>query len=485
MGLRREVRGGSGTALVEQIRSRERRRALFEGSLELRSQRTKLRSRADVRRSAVELERESSQTLPARSPHHSIQQIRQVLGVGVVLHGLTDVVEQRAGFRVEASDLLIEIARQQLLVHLCVGHISSHHNHLGSGAVVIDRAGNKVETLTYFPYGGTRTDLPGTPVNVPYKYTGQELDSSTGFYDYGARQYEPALGRFTSPDTIVPDARDPQSLNRYSYAQNNPLRYIDPSGHFGEEAGGGDFPFFCLWCSPGITSTPDSPASQYQPAYQQPQVQDVVTQTAQMAMGRNAPQLYGAEFGAAFQNQEQLALARGVADQMGGIGVAIGGFVATGGISSLASLARSGWEGLSAFGRGLLGISESSVWELGPVARGRAIEQAFGGNLPSNFPVIDRLENGVVTSIKSLDLYAPSYQHASVLDRTISGYIDSVASFNGKTWSGVSIRPADFAGRSLDLVVPGPGSIAQQNVFNQAIQYEASRGVNVNVIPYR
>ena len=103
------MRGGSGTALADQMRSRERRRALFEGSLELRSQRTKLRSRADVRRSAVELERVSRQALPAAS-HHSIQQIRQVLGVGMVLHGLTDVVEQGAGFGIESSDLLIEIA---------------------------------------------------------------------------------------------------------------------------------------------------------------------------------------------------------------------------------------------------------------------------------------------------------------------------------------------------------------------------------------
>lgn len=222
-----------------------------------------------MRRSAVELERESSQTLPARSPNHSIQQIWQVLGVGVVLHGLTDVVEQRAGFRVEASDLLIEIARQQILVHLCVGHISSHHNHLGSGAVVIDRAGNKVETLTYFPYGGTRTDLPGTPVNVPYKYTGQELDSSTGLYDYGARQYEPALGRFTSPDTIVPDPRDPQSLNRYSYAQNNPLRYIDPSGHEELPSDFPTIPVVCFPCGSGGTSPADMQWSQQMNQFQQ------------------------------------------------------------------------------------------------------------------------------------------------------------------------------------------------------------------------
>jgi hypothetical protein len=52
-----------------------------------------------------------------------------------------------------------------------------------------------------------------------------------GLYDYGARFYDPALGRFLQPDSIVPSPTDPQSLNRYSYVRNNPLNLIDPSGH--------------------------------------------------------------------------------------------------------------------------------------------------------------------------------------------------------------------------------------------------------------
>lgn len=46
-----------------------------------------------------------------------------------------------------------------------------------------------------------------------------------------ARYYDAALGRFTQPDTIVPNPANPQSLNRYSYVLNNPLKYADPSGH--------------------------------------------------------------------------------------------------------------------------------------------------------------------------------------------------------------------------------------------------------------
>jgi hypothetical protein len=44
--------------------------------------------------------------------------------------------------------------------------------------------------------------------------------------------YDPIIGRFISPDSIVPDLYNPQSLNRYSYCLNNPLRYTDPTGHW-------------------------------------------------------------------------------------------------------------------------------------------------------------------------------------------------------------------------------------------------------------
>jgi RHS repeat-associated protein len=67
--------------------------------------------------------------------------------------------------------------------------------------------------------------------NLPaQQFTGQRLDS-TGLYYYNARYYDPNIGRFISPDTIFEDPLNPQSLNRYSYCINNPLRYTDPSGH--------------------------------------------------------------------------------------------------------------------------------------------------------------------------------------------------------------------------------------------------------------
>ncbi len=76
---------------------------------------------------------------------------------------------------------------------------------------------------------------PGNTLPTGYTFTGQ-LDSGLGLMYYGARHYDPSLGRFLQPDTIVPQPGNPQSLNRYSYVLNNPLRYTDPTGMFSEDA---------------------------------------------------------------------------------------------------------------------------------------------------------------------------------------------------------------------------------------------------------
>ena len=106
----------------------------------------------------------------------------------------------------------------------------SHTDHLGSlNALTRRSGGTKVESMNYYPFGGTRVDS-GT-ANLAYKFTGQELDSETGFYNFNARQYYADLGRFISPDSVVPSPGDPQSLNRYAYCRNNPLNLLDPTGH--------------------------------------------------------------------------------------------------------------------------------------------------------------------------------------------------------------------------------------------------------------
>jgi RHS repeat-associated protein len=89
--------------------------------------------------------------------------------------------------------------------------------------------GLEIESAEYLPFGLTRIQT-GTEVTY-YRFTDQELDAETGLYNYNARLYDPAIGIFISPDSIVQNPYDPQSLNRFSYCRNNPLIYVDPSGH--------------------------------------------------------------------------------------------------------------------------------------------------------------------------------------------------------------------------------------------------------------
>jgi len=81
----------------------------------------------------------------------------------------------------------------------------------------------------YHPYGAERY-VAGTLL-TDVGYTGQRDVPGTGLMHYGARYYHPALGRFVSADTMVPEAGNPQALNRYAYVKNNPLRHVDPDGH--------------------------------------------------------------------------------------------------------------------------------------------------------------------------------------------------------------------------------------------------------------
>jgi RHS repeat-associated protein len=95
--------------------------------------------------------------------------------------------------------------------------------------VISNSSGASTGTLAFFPFGLTRSSTGTIPTDE--LFTGQRLDS-TGLYYYGARYYDPTIGRFVSPDTFNLDFSYPQGFNRYSYVFNNPLRLTDPTGNW-------------------------------------------------------------------------------------------------------------------------------------------------------------------------------------------------------------------------------------------------------------
>jgi hypothetical protein len=123
-----------------------------------------------------------------------------------------------------------------------------------------------------------------------------------------------------------------------------------------------------------------------------------------------------------------------------------------------------------------------SVWKEGPVIRGVIIEKLLGQNLHQNFPVIDRFKNGIIASIKSLDLNAVSYQRPAALTRIVKGYIDKVSSFRGATLMDDVVKASQIHGRALDLAVPHSGSAIQQMALQQMREYATSQGVKLNII---
>jgi RHS repeat-associated protein len=98
---------------------------------------------------------------------------------------------------------------------------------------VTNQTGTVVEEMGYLPFGATlfKNNANGSTWESVYRFTGQEFDEESQLYNYNARLYDPIMCRFISPDPIVPHPYNPQSLNRYAYVLNNPLRYTDPSGH--------------------------------------------------------------------------------------------------------------------------------------------------------------------------------------------------------------------------------------------------------------
>ena len=100
---------------------------------------------------------------------------------------------------------------------------------LGSVSAVADTNGNLVSTTLYEPWGTTRYEN-GDDV-TDYGYTGQMQEGD--IYFYNARWYDPQLGRFMQPDTIVPlQVQGTQAFDRYAYVNNNPMNYVDPGGDF-------------------------------------------------------------------------------------------------------------------------------------------------------------------------------------------------------------------------------------------------------------
>ena len=134
-----------------------------------------------------------------------------------------------------------------------------HKDHLGSAEAITDAAGNRKRTLAHDPYGSRRKadwtaalteaeieELAGAPGPRQRGHAGHEHLDRTGLIHRGGRVYDPALGRFLSPDPLVADPGSAQAWNGYSYVSNSPMSLVDPSGLVRAGPGCNIGPVMCL-----------------------------------------------------------------------------------------------------------------------------------------------------------------------------------------------------------------------------------------------
>ena len=258
------------------------------------------------------------------------------------------------------------------------------------------------------------------------------------------------MGRPLSADTFVPAPGDPQSLNRYTYVKNNPIRYIDSTGHCGPLTPVclglllGGMALLLQGDSPDLNVTPEDVASQ---------------------------RLGGALVvgGAALVGGSALAGTAGATQGGTAVTAACAGGDCTNEVKGAGQAAQQ---------------AAQSVWKFDPFRRGAEIETKLGGRSPSlayNFPGIDRFENGVATSMKSIDLHAKTYQDIGALTSKVQGYVNGLANWQGAKMGGVEITSSQITARELALAIPQGATQAQLAALQQLQQWASTVGVTVNI----
>jgi RHS repeat-associated protein len=135
--------------------------------------------------------------------------------------------------------MLKRIARQIIAMTVCVTFTLSssfaqtityfHNDPGGTPQMATDSSGAVVWKETYKPYGEKVLNSANSASNALW-FAGKPYDSNTGLSYFGARYYDPTVGRFIGMDPKAPDAQNLYSFNRFAYGNDNPYRYVDPDG---------------------------------------------------------------------------------------------------------------------------------------------------------------------------------------------------------------------------------------------------------------
>jgi len=366
-----------------------------------------------------------------------------------------------------------------------------------------DANGNVTDTYDYDAFGNLIARTGSTLNN--YLFTGEQYDADLGLYYLRARYQNTDTGRFWTQDSYEGAGSDPSSLHKYTYCGQNPINAFDPSGNetvaeisltsgmfgvaravFGATVGG---------MTGAITGG-------YEAIYHG-QLSDQEISSA-MTEGFKQGALTGGALG--------FLAGIGSVGQFGvsGIGLLYSG---QGFVSSLQSFLTGNYQAASFEGKmaifgtvtSVAGLTtaftseisggdvivtpngyRNAVWGLTDATdRGELIEDAWGKNTPTQFPVWDRFVpgSGLAESIKSIDLDAPSYQSAAGVKSGVSSAITDIVNYKfdeDVVRQGYTIRANAIQQRVLRIAIPRMPSTQQFQGMQQAV--EMGRMNNINVI---
>ncbi|MGM0715516.1 MAG: RHS repeat-associated core domain-containing protein, partial [Bacillota bacterium] len=128
----------------------------------------------------------------------------------------------------------------------------SNYNSHGDVVKIKGPSGNVLNTYEYDIWGNLLVDKVKETMPNPFAYAGEMYDKESNFYYLRARYYDPKMGRFISEDTVKGQVDNPLSLNRYTYVSNNPLKYVDPSGHINVGVGEGNSGTYYYFDNEGV-----------------------------------------------------------------------------------------------------------------------------------------------------------------------------------------------------------------------------------------
>lgn len=299
-------------------------------------------------------------------------------------------------------------------------------DHLGSTRLVTNATGGDMKCSDYLPFGeelsqgiNGRGTCYAAFADPRQKFTGKERDGETGLDYFGARYHSGAQGRFTGPDPFLPMIEfQPESDNEEDAEEAGQAfnAYIGNPQHWNRYAYALNNPL-AFKDEDGRIPIPviiaAVGAAAASPAGQRAMI------AGSTYLQRYAPQL------------QRIALTSGQA------------------------------------------IS-NAVFTLGPALRDRAVEALSGAPRAfANFPGLDKplSAQGVATSIKSVDVFAKSYQSGSALFSRLAGYVDQLAGARGGRVGNAVVLPEDIKKRVLKIVVPKGGVQAAQQTLQRVIQY--------------